>query len=77
MAGFAHGVLEPDQWAHSPAELSRVIGDQLDDDATLNAPGRLGWVAARWDGPVLLDAANLGRRVDGWRAELGGLPRYS
>ena len=74
MAGFADGVLDPDQWARTPAELSRVIGDQLDDDATLNAPGRLEWVAARWEAPVLLDGPNVGSWVDGWRAEHGVRP---
>ena len=74
MAGFVAGTRDPDQWARTPAEMSRVIGDRLDDDATLNAPGRLEWVAARWEGPVLLDVANLGRWVDGWRAEQGVRP---
>jgi hypothetical protein len=43
MAGFVSGALDPNNWAYTPRELSRVIGDQLDDAARLDvSPERSG-----------------------------------
>ena len=70
MAGFVSGALDPDQWAWSPKELSRVIGDQLDEPIRVNAAGRTPWVESRWDGPVLLTEEALDGWIADWRAEI-------
>src|SRR4051794_12582716 len=43
MAGFVAGVLDPDRWAFWPKELSRVIGDQVDEAGDVMAAGRTAW----------------------------------
>jgi hypothetical protein len=70
MAGLVAGALDPDQWAFTPRELSRALGDQLDDAIDVNAAGRLPWVERRWDGPVFLTPESLGRWIADWRAEV-------
>jgi hypothetical protein len=70
MAGFVAGVLDPDQWAYTPRELSRVIGDQLEGAAEVFAVGCTAWVEARWDGPVFLSGEALDSWIFAWRAEV-------
>jgi hypothetical protein len=70
MTPSIRGVGDRENFALTPRELSRIIGDQLEDPDEANAPGLMAWVESRWAGRVHLTDAALDRWIAGWRAEI-------
>lgn len=70
MTGFVAGALDPNQWAWSPRDLSRVLGDRLGEAIDVHAAGRAAWVASRWDGPIRLTEEAIDLWAADWRAEV-------